>query len=78
MWGYRLQCVCPREGETDDMAIVTSICSGATEGKAAHVVAALDAKELEALAPPTADERQRGGDGVPLLPNGCARSNRLL
>ena len=66
MWGYRIVCVNWAVGNLSQMEIVTAISEGATEGKAAHVVAALDAHELIELAPPSAEERERDGsvDGV--------------
>jgi hypothetical protein len=64
MWGYRLTGVNWALGNMAEMEIVTAISEGATEGKAAHVVAALDANELKDLAPPSADERERGALGV--------------
>jgi hypothetical protein len=64
MWGYRLTGVNWAMGNLAQMEIVTAISEGATEGKAAHVVAALDAHELKALAPPSAEEQERVGMGV--------------
>jgi hypothetical protein len=61
MWGYRLVCVDWALGNLGQMEIVTAMCEGATEGKAAHIVAALDAQQLMELSPPSADERERGG-----------------
>jgi hypothetical protein len=60
MWGYRLVGVNWALGNLGQMEIVTAICEGATEGKAAHIVAALDAQEFIELSPPSADERERG------------------
>jgi hypothetical protein len=70
MWGYRITNINWALGSTAELEIVTAICEGATEGKAAHVVAALDAEELKAMAPPSAYERLRGLQGVFLL-NTC-------
>jgi hypothetical protein len=64
MWGYRLTGVNWRLGDLAQMEIVTGICEGATEGKAAHIVAQLDACRLKELAPPCADERERMGPGM--------------
>jgi hypothetical protein len=64
MWGYRITNVNWALGNLAQVEIVTAISEGATEGKAAHVVAALDAEELKAMAPPTAEARDRGPSGV--------------
>jgi hypothetical protein len=64
MWGYRLTGVDWHLGNLAQMEIITGISEGATEGKAAHIVASLDAHRLKELAPPSAHERELGGSGV--------------
>jgi hypothetical protein len=64
MMGYRLTCVNWYDGHASDFEIVTAIAEGATEGKAAHVVAALDAQQLRLLSPPSAHERMHGRAGA--------------
>jgi hypothetical protein len=60
LFGYRLTCVNWYAGQSSQYETVTAISSGASEGKAAQVVAALDAPQLIQLAPPSAAERLRG------------------
>lgn len=60
MMGYRLVCVNWYDGRASDFEVVTAIAEGECEGKATHVVAALDAQELIQLAPPSAKERKEG------------------
>lgn len=69
MFGYRLTCVNWLVGASGQYEIVTAISEGSSEGKAAHVVAALDAQHLIELCPPSAGERARGLHGVPLQPS---------
>jgi hypothetical protein len=57
LMGYRLTCVNWYDGRASDYEIVTAISEGASEGKAAQVVAALDAQQLLQLAPLSATER---------------------
>jgi hypothetical protein len=64
LMGYRLTGVNWYEGRDSDFEIVTAIASGATEGTAARVVAALDAQDLLQLSPPNAQERRNGMAGV--------------
>jgi hypothetical protein len=67
MWGYRLTGVNWQVGNLSQNELITAICEGATEGKAAHIVARLDAAELKDLAPHSAHERtlMDGGTGAP-------------
>jgi hypothetical protein len=69
LFGYRLTCVNWYHGQSSQFEIVTAISSGASEGKAAQVVAALDAQQLIQLSPPSAQERTLGQTGVLLVPN---------
>jgi hypothetical protein len=69
LFGYRLTCVNWYHGESSQFEIVTAISSGASEGKAAQVVAALDAQQLVQLSPPSAQERTLGQTGAVLVPN---------
>lgn len=62
LFGYRLVAINPLTASKGVFEIVTAIAEGKSEGKAAHLVAALDAKELRELAPPLATERP--GDGA--------------
>jgi hypothetical protein len=64
LMGYRLTGVNWYEGRDSDFEIVTAIASGATEGTAARVVAALDAQDLVQLSPPNAQERTHGMAGA--------------
>jgi hypothetical protein len=64
LFGYRLTCVNWYDGQSSQYQIVTAISSGASEGKAAQVVAGLDAQHLVELAPPSAAERLQGLTGV--------------
>jgi hypothetical protein len=65
LFGYRLACVGCSDGMGSQYEIVTAISSGASEGKAAQVVAGLDAQQLIQLAPPSAVERMHGATGAP-------------
>lgn len=59
MYGYRVICVDWTQGESGGFEVVTAISEGASEGNAAHCVAALDAADLASdLRPPSAEERQ--------------------
>jgi hypothetical protein len=51
------------EGGASQYEIVTAISEGASEGKAAQVVAGLDAQQLIQLCPPSAAERINGQTG---------------
>jgi hypothetical protein len=64
LMGYRLTGVNWYDGRDSDFEIVTAIASGATEGTAARVVAALDAQDLLLLSPPSAMERRNGLSGA--------------
>jgi hypothetical protein len=59
VWGYRLNGINWALGNVSGMEIVTAICEGATEGKAAQVVAYLDAQQFRTMAPPIASDRER-------------------
>jgi hypothetical protein len=73
LFGYRLTCVNWYEGGASQYEVVTAISEGASEGKAAQVVAGLDAQQLIQLCPPSASERLHGCTGV-----GPRRSPQLL
>jgi hypothetical protein len=64
LFGYRLTCVNWYEGGASQFEIVTAISEGACEGKAAQVVAGLDAQQLVQLCPPSATERMNGLSGI--------------
>jgi hypothetical protein len=64
LFGYRLTCVNWYEGGASQYEVVTAISEGASEGKAAQVVAGLDAQQLIQLCPPSASERMHGRSGV--------------
>lgn len=66
LMGYRLTCVNWYEGGASQFEIVTAISEGASEGKAAQVVAGLDAQQLIQLCPPSATERMNGAAGEAL------------
>jgi hypothetical protein len=72
LFGYRLTGVNWFEGGASQFEIVTAISEGASEGKAAQVVASLDAQQLIQLCPPSATERLNGlaGIQVPQVLNG--------
>lgn len=59
MLGWRIKGIDWRQIARKETQIVTAISEGAVEGKAASVVAALDAQELLRLMPPTAGDRLR-------------------
>ena len=60
MLGYRLVNMNWRQEGAGQGEIVTAISEAAVEGKAVHVVAQLDAKQLVNLAPPPASSREQG------------------
>lgn len=64
MYGYRVCCIDWFTAEKGEFEIVTAISEGAAEGKAAHVVAALDAQEMIELCPLEAHKVTPAHQGV--------------
>lgn len=63
LYGYRVQCINWSTAAKGEFVIVTAISEGAAEGKAAHIVAALDAQELTRLCPLLASQRTPANQG---------------
>ena len=61
MFGWRLLNIDVVGGGSSYCEIVSAISSGASEGKAAQTVTGLEALQLKALAPPSAQEREQTG-----------------
>jgi hypothetical protein len=64
LYGYRLQAINWTTTAVGEFEIVTAISEGAAEGKAAHIVATLDAQQLASLCPVVATERTPAQQGT--------------
>ena len=77
LYGYRVQCINWYTGEKGHFEIVTAISEGKAEGKAAHIVAALDARQMNELCPRLASQRTAAHTGE-AFPPPCRQHSRSM